>query len=132
MDDEDKRMAMCNFNPAEIDSEFLPYLERINRLPFVVSEQCYAGHIKYTMDAQYRPENESGQWGYLQLMMYHDTAVWLHEHRIGDWGWLWAMGSQMWDDLAEEPAMTERGSVRLTFAWTPSTGPSLRKTSAPH
>ena len=75
---------------------FCPTLERINRLPFVVSEQCCAGHIKYTMDAQYRPENESGQWGYLQLMMYHDTAVWLHEHRIGDWGWLWARGSQMW------------------------------------
>jgi hypothetical protein len=117
MDKEDKRLVMRTFEPAEIDAEFLPYLYRINRLPFVVSEQCCIGHIEYSMETQYRPRDESGQWGYLQLLMCFDTAKWLHEHRVAHWDWLWVIGSQMWDDRAESPGITDRGSVRLTFAW---------------
>jgi hypothetical protein len=117
MDQEDKRLTLDTLKPEEIDPEFLPYLERINRLPFVVTKQCCIGHMEYKTEGQYLPPDGSGRWGYLELLLHDDAATWLHEGRIGDWEWLWVAGSQLWVEGAGMPGITDSGSFDIVFAW---------------
>jgi hypothetical protein len=116
MDDGDRDAALDTFNAEEIDAEFLPFLERINRLAHAVSVQCCSGHMDYTRIDHQAPEC-LGKWGYLQLRLDLDLADWLSE-RIVDCDWLLLERSQMWDERAwQVPGVTERESYQLTFAW---------------
>lgn len=123
MDEHDRRETLKNFNPAEIDPEFLPYLERINNLPHVASHQCCAGHISYETGKP-DPQSPSGCWGYLGLIMDWDLAEWLNERIIRDFDWLLADNSQYWGEHAgKAPGVTENNSYVLTLAWDASAWP---------
>ncbi len=122
MDAEDRKAALSSFDPDEIDVEFLPFLERINRLPHAVSMQCCLGHVEYKpIGAQ--TAGQSGRWGYLQLLLDLDLAEWLAEI-IRDCDWLLLERSQTWDAQAGiAPGVTENESYVLTFAWDASQWP---------
>ena len=119
MDTQDKEEALASLaalGPAEIDREFLPYLSRTNRLPFAATQQCCVGHLEYKNPHLRPPSENTGRWGYLQLLLAQDAAEWLMAVADG-WDWLWVEGSQFWLKGAEEPGMTARGSVQIAFAW---------------
>jgi hypothetical protein len=116
MDENDRTAALSSFNPEEIDGEFIPYLQRINQFPDVVSTQCCSGHLEYksTPDAIVK---QPGRWGYLQLLTDVDLAEWLCE-TVRDCDWLLFESSQMWDEKAGmAPCVTKNQSYGLTFAW---------------
>ncbi len=116
MDTQDKQEALADFIAAEIDEAFIPYLERINQLPFAATKQCCVGHLEYKNPDLSLPAGNTGRWGYLQLLVAQDAAEWLMT--VADcWEWLWVEGSQFWLEGAEEPGMTERGSIQIAFAW---------------
>lgn len=115
IDAEDKRRELARLERDKIDPEFLPYLDRINALPFVVTGQCCIGHMEYRTDFP-RPANDGGKWGYLQMLLTSSAADWLNE-QICDWDWLWVEGSQLWAEGADTPGVTDGESYQLTFAW---------------
>ena len=119
MDTQDKQAALAalaSLAPDQIDKEFLPYLDRINRLPFAATEQCCVGHLEYTNQCVRLPSGSTGRWGYLQLLLAQDVAEWLMTVADG-WDWLWVEGSQFWLEGAGEPGLTERGSIQISLAW---------------
>jgi hypothetical protein len=116
MDEGDRRAALTTFSAKQIDADFLPFLERINRLPHAVSEQCCSGHMEY-QPIKGQVDGRCARWGYLQLCLDLDLADWLSD-RILDCGWLLLERSQLWDERAGRvPGITEAGSYQLTFAW---------------
>ena len=84
---EDRRDALEHLDVAKVDADFIPYVERINRLPFVVTHQCCVGHMAYEDALGEPPENHSAAWGYLQLLVTPEAAEWLTE-RARAWSWL--------------------------------------------
>jgi hypothetical protein len=116
MDAHDRQEALRTLDRAAIDQEFLPYLDRINACPLVASQQCCIGHMKYEGQFTEQPENQSGRWGYLQLLMNGQLAEWLME-QSSEWHWLWIPCSQLWAERALTPGMTDNDSILLTFAW---------------
>jgi tRNA(Phe) wybutosine-synthesizing methylase Tyw3 len=62
MDAEDRTAALSSFNLDDIDVEFLPFLERINRFPHVVSMQCCLGHVEHESRCD-ECAKQSGRWG---------------------------------------------------------------------
>lgn len=112
----DKQGVVSRLDPAAIDPEFLPFLERINRLPFCATVQCCIGHMKYEGQFETQPPGSSGRWGYLQLFVSFEAAEWLME-RIDSWDWLWVPCSQLWIEDAMTPGITDNGSFEITFAW---------------
>jgi hypothetical protein len=116
MDTQDKQAALASLESAEIDEEFLPYLERINQLQFVATEQCCVGHLEYKIPHHYWPRGNTGRWGYLQLLVTQEAADWLMT-MVDCWEWLWVEGSQLWLEGAGKPGITERGSIQIAFAW---------------
>lgn len=116
MDNQDKQEALDSFVSEEIDQEFLPYLHRINRLPFAATMQCCVGHEQYKNPQIRPPSTKTGHWGYLLLRLAQDVAFWLMTV-VDRWDWLWIEGSQFWIEGAQEPQMTERGSIQIAFAW---------------
>ena len=114
---------MADYNPEEIDPEFLLYLNRINKYNFVDSLQCCSGHMEYERSPDEGLER-SGKWGYLQLLMDIDFAEWLNE-TIRYCNWLLLDMSQLWDDRAWKlPGVTEDERFVLTFAWDSSSWPT--------
>jgi hypothetical protein len=116
MDTQDKQAALASLTSDQIDKEFLPYLDRINQLPFAATKQCCVGHLEYKNPHLRLPSESTGRWGYVQLLLAQDAAEWLMTVADG-WEWLWVEGSQFWLEGAEEPGMTERGSIQIAFAW---------------
>jgi hypothetical protein len=95
MDTQDKQAALTTLDSAEIDEAFIPYLERINQLPFAATKQCCVGHLEYKNPNLSRPAGNTGRWGYLQLLVAQEAAEWLMT--VADrWEWLWVEGSQFW------------------------------------
>ena len=116
MDPQEKQTALACLGLAKIDREFVPYLDRINRLSFAVTEQCCVGHMEYKNPHLRQPSEGTGRWGYLQLLVEFEVAEWLTTVADG-WTWLWVDGSKFWMEGAAEPAMTGRGSIEIAFAW---------------
>ena len=116
MDPQDKQTALASIGSEEIDKAFLPYLDRINKLHFAVSKQCCMGHMEYKNPHLPPPRGNTGRWGYVQLLVTQEAAEWLMTVADG-WMWLWVEGSQFWLEGAEEPGITERGSIQIAFAW---------------
>ena len=128
MDREERDAALSGLKPEEIDPEFLPYLERINRLPYVVTTQCCVGHMPYEAPSG-EAVDASARWGYLQLLLDQDAADWLNEHVV-ECGWVLLEESQLWTmynmgdrEFGRLPEVSEKGSVVLTPAWDASSWP---------
>lgn len=114
---------------ANIDAVLLPFLDRINALPFVLSNQACAGHMWYTengkqsgkpFSSKFRPRKSTGRWGYLSLDLTQEAAKHLHEKVWdGTWTWVWNNGSQLFIKGATEPSLIDGvdGWGRITFAW---------------
>jgi hypothetical protein len=115
---------------TEIDTQFLPYLDRINALPFVASSQCCVGHVHYTMSGKRGapripkrdlPVWHTGRWGYLHMAVTVDVHEFLHEtaRRDGWESWLWIQGSQLWAKGAKTPCLCaeDEGWAMIAFAW---------------
>jgi hypothetical protein len=116
MDLQDRRATLATLDRAAVDPEFLPYLDRLNVCPWLATQQCCIGHMKYEGQFSKSPEDGSGRWGYLSMMMSQQLATGLA--KICDqWSWLWIPCSQLPIDGAVAPGMTKKGSVVLTFAW---------------
>jgi hypothetical protein len=86
MDKQDKRAALGFLVGEEIDQEFLPYLNRINQLPFAGTKQCCVGHLEYKNPHLRLPSCNTGRWRYLELLVAQDAAEWLM--KVVD-GWEW-------------------------------------------
>lgn len=121
MNQEDRDAALNTINPQEIDTDFLPYLERINRLPYVATQQCCVGHMPYPPEVG-DPADSSARWGYLQLLLDAEVAEWLNE-RVTTCEWIVIELSQLWPVYVRDqgpgqvPGITENGSIALTVAW---------------
>lgn len=140
--DADLREAMDGYDESTIDSEFLPYVRRINNLQCAITCQCCIGHIPYndasatdaceTKPPQFgtqvsernQPPNPSDKWGYLSLFMTEDLLETLAERfsYLKRTDWFWPYGSKVWysyncskdHDLF---SVTSHGSSFLVFAW---------------
>ena len=116
LDPDDRAEAIRNFSEEDVDSDFLPYLNRINDLPYAVTVQSCIGHLPYRVPDEYRPSKNTGIWGYLQLMLTENAAEWLSE--VANWEWLWLEGSAIFHcDQADLPGLMPNGSILLAFAW---------------
>lgn len=115
---------------ANIDAEFLPFLARINALPYVLTSQCCAGHVWYTENGKksgkpirnkFLPRRSTGRWGYLHLAVTQEAGSYLHEEaRANGWeAWIWIHGSQLFAVGAKRPCVIEEadGWGMLGFAW---------------
>ena len=123
LEDQERKDFAPPYNPAEVDVEFIPYLERINAKPFAATVQCCIGHCEYS-DSSLVPANGSGRWGYLELLMTEQSATWLSEQIQGR-DWLIEGLSKMWsDEPGELPGCTDRGNMMLAFAWDASCWPT--------
>lgn len=114
LDPADREKALQSFAEAlrkeEIDEEFIPYLIRLNKLPYLVPVQCCARH----MDSPY------GKWGYLSLNVDSDFLIYLEGSDFLQQHWLNHRFSQIpikGTPILKEPELTEFGSVTLGFAW---------------
>jgi hypothetical protein len=126
LDANDRKAAMGAFSPDAVDKEFLPYINRINALPFVTTTQSCVGHLRYDdqkVPANERPIDASENWGYLTLMLTLDVAQWLCQ-RAQQWRWLWGAGSQLFIDGSAPPGVTDNESYVITFAWDASHWPT--------
>jgi hypothetical protein len=122
VDENDRKAALNNFRPEETDADFLPYLDRINRLTHAVSEQCCSGHMEYAR-FDCHDGATSTRWGYLQLLLDADLAESLSERILGC-DWLLLELSQLWHERAgRAPGVTAAGSYQLTLAWHSSQWP---------
>jgi hypothetical protein len=120
---EDRRECAPPYDPAQVDPEFIPFLERINVKPFVASVQCCVGHCKYP-EPGIAPANSAGHWGYLQLLMTGPSAVWLSQELLGR-EWLIVALSKLWSEKPREmPSYTKRCNFIIAFAWDASTWPT--------
>jgi len=123
LEDQERRDYAPPYNPAEVDAEFIPYLERINAKPFAATVQCCIGHCKYH-DTSLVPENGSGRWGCLKLLMTGPSATWLSQE-VRRRGWLIEGLSKMWSEEAGElPSYTDRCNFMIAFAWDGSCWPT--------
>lgn len=117
LDAEDRQEVIAQFSADDIDAEFLPYLARINVLPFVVSAQSCIGHMSYDKwlgPDEDRPIDHSTAWGYLRLMLTLEAAEWISKE--AGWHWLWIPGSQLFVEGAGMPETTNNGSFFIAFA----------------
>lgn len=126
-EDDERSLHAPSFNPADVDREFIPYLERINSKPFAASIQCCVGHLKYEFPSD-APANHTGHWGYLQLLMTGPSAVWLCQEVHGS-GWLVLPLSKMWPDkngkkAGKMPTYTSKCNFIIAFAWDASAWPT--------
>jgi hypothetical protein len=104
------------YDTAEVDPEFIPYLERINAKPFAATVQCCIGHCEYR-DTSLMPANGGDRWGYLKLLMTGPSASWLSQEIRGR-DWLIERLSKMWsDESGEMPDYTARCNFLVAFAW---------------
>jgi hypothetical protein len=78
LQDQERKDFAPPYNPAQVDPEFLPYLERITAKPFAATVQCCIGHYEYR-DTSLVPAGGSGRWGYLKLFMTGPSATWLSQ-----------------------------------------------------
>ena len=109
---------------TKIDPEFLPYLDKINQLGHVVSDQCCIGHCSYPQGIPKAelPPKATKRWGYLSLNMTLASGSRIHEGGLLDrWekDWLWVVGSQLFLKRAQEPQLLSGvpGWGRIAFAW---------------
>jgi hypothetical protein len=123
LEDQERREFASPYDPAEVDPEFIPYLERINSKPFAATVQCCVGHCEYR-DASLIPADGRGRWGYLELLMTGPSAAWLSQEVRGR-DWLIERLSKMWTDQPREmPSYTERCNFLIAFAWDASRWPT--------
>ena len=125
LDASDRKATVGQVWPDPIDVEFLPFINRINLLPFVTSVQSCIGHVnydKFEIPEDERPLGASEKYGYLQLMLTLEAAHWLCQRAV-KWHWLWVGGSQLFIDGASNPGVTDNESYYLTFAWDASHWP---------
>jgi hypothetical protein len=116
LEEEDRRGYAPPYDPADVDPEFISYLERINAKPFAASIQCCFGHCKYPRP-DIAPTDSGGHWGYLNLLMTGPSAVWLCQEVLGR-EWLINGLSKMWGGNAGEmPSYTDRHNFVIGFAW---------------
>lgn len=118
LDSGDRNEALSHYRESEVDAEFLPYLVKINQLPFVVTVQCCLGHMSY--DKWEGPEDDlpierTDSWGYLLMMATVEAAEWISDR--SDFSWLWVQGSQLFVEGAGMPALTENESYFIALAW---------------
>ena len=117
----DERLSHApRYNPGDVDPEFIPFLERINAKPFAASVQCCASHCKYAFPSD-APADQTGHWGYLQLLMTGPSAVWLSQQIHGR-AWLILSLSQMWPSsnaakAGKMPKYTLKCNLEVAFAW---------------
>lgn len=120
---EDRRECAPPYDPAQVDPEFIPYLERINAKPFAATVQCCAGHMEYPHPSLV-PVRSTEHWGYLQILMTGPSATWLSQEVLGR-EWLIDDLSKMWGEKAGEmPGYTERCNFIIAFAWDASAWPT--------
>jgi hypothetical protein len=116
VDKQERVETLASIAEGNIDRDFLPYLDRLNNLPFVATQQCCIGHMEYKNPHLAPPRNNTGRWGYLQMLTTQEAAESLMP-LTDSWDWLWIAGSQFWLDGASEPGITECGSIQIAFAW---------------
>lgn len=96
--------ALRNYNESEMDSEFLPFINRINALQDVITCQCCIGHM-----------TSPDYWGYLSLYVTPAMAMKLAQ-RLDPKEWLLSERSQIWTTELK-PVQNEQGDIMLVFAW---------------
>jgi hypothetical protein len=122
----DREEALAFFSVDAIDSEFLPFIHRINSLPFAVTVQSCIGHLSYWRYRFFkadRPPGATKNWGYLQLMIDLEAA---HElcRRAHNWPWLWKHGSRLFLEGAPRPEITRNGAAVIGLAWDAASWPT--------
>lgn len=123
----DFQEALRFYHEEELDPEFIPYIQKINRLEAVISCQSCIGHMPYkgllgpppchlnsTLVEVDPPKEHSDHWGYLLLYMTPDVFQFLNDHYsdLRNKNWFWG-GASNWD----HPAITPNGSFMVAFAW---------------
>jgi hypothetical protein len=123
LEDQERMDFAPHYDPADVDAEFIPYLDRINAKPFAATVQCCIGHCEYR-DTTLMRATGSGRWGYLELLMTGPSATWLSQEVRGR-DWLIEGLSKMWSDKpAELPSYTEGCNFLIAFAWDASCWPT--------
>ncbi len=114
----DRQIAMGGLKRDEVDAEFLPYIDRINRFGFCVTGQSCVGHVKYSPEAIEAFDLAPNQthWGYLWLLCSEEFAQWIND-RAASWDWVFIELSRFWNENANEPTCTDYGTFELVFAW---------------
>jgi len=122
LEEQERREYARPYDAKEVDSEFIPFLERINAKPFAASVQCCAGHCDYPVPG-IAPANSEGHWGYLKLLMTGPSAVWVCQE-VSAREWLVVALSKMWGkNVGEKPDYTPRLNFVIAFAWDASSWP---------
>ncbi len=122
-----KSSILDDLDRTGVDTQLLPFIDRVNALPYALTIQCCTGHMPYRLAGRkvppkHLPRRSSGRWGYLQLAIPYDVAKWTHEiARRDNWEeWIWVYGSQIY---AVGARTVERFTdidgvwVSICFAW---------------
>jgi len=142
IDGADIREVMEDYNESDIDSEFIPYINRINKLQCVVTCQCCIGHVPYNetklleysenkppkfgtnVSIEQRPKDATDHWGYIALYVTEDMIELLAErfNFLKQSDWFWGHGSKVWYGYADTMdyglfTVSDNGSAHIVFAW---------------